>query len=72
MLPLSSEEQAVLEHHLQEVAKILKGHTEPEKLKDFESIEVELREQIQTYVSPRIGEFFLPPTPPNARAASKA
>jgi hypothetical protein len=54
------------------VAKILKGHTEPEKLKDFESIEVELREQIQTYVSPRIGEIFLPPTPPNARAASKA
>jgi hypothetical protein len=33
-------------------------YTEPEKLKDFERIEVELRTQLLTVVSPTIAEFF--------------
>jgi glycosyltransferase involved in cell wall biosynthesis len=72
MLSLSPEDQAALKHHLQQAAKILKDHTEPEKLKDFESLEVEVRHQVQTHVSPVIGEFFCPQTPQNTRAPSKA
>jgi hypothetical protein len=72
MLSLSPEDQAALNHHLQQAAKILKDHTEPEKLKDFESLEVEVRHQVQTHVSPVIGEFFCPQTPQNTRAPSKA
>jgi hypothetical protein len=58
MLPISLEDKAVLEEHLHQAASILKQYTEPEKLKDFESIEVELRTQILTVVSPTVAEFF--------------
>jgi hypothetical protein len=33
---------------------------------------VEVRHQVQTHVSPVIGEFFCPQTPQNTRAPSKA
>lgn len=72
MRPLSPEDQSALNYHLQQAAKILKDHTEPEQLKDFESLEVEVRKQVQTRVSPVIGEFFCPQTPRNTRAPSKA
>lgn len=62
MQPLSPEEQAVLEEHLRQAATILKNHTEPEKLKDFESLEVELREQLLNQVNPTIAEVFLTPS----------
>jgi hypothetical protein len=75
MLPMSPENKAALEQHLQQAASILKQHTEPEKLKDFESIEVELRTQLLTLVSPTGAEFFLtqsPQAPSKHRASSKA
>jgi hypothetical protein len=58
MLPISPEDKAALEQHLHQAASILKRYTEPEKLKDFESIEVELRTQLLTVVSPTVAEFF--------------
>lgn len=60
MLELTPEDQAALEQSLQQTASILKKYTEPEKLKDFESMEVELRNQMLTIVSPTLAEFFLP------------
>lgn len=74
MLPMSVENKAALAEHLHQAASILKQHTEPEKLKDFESIEVELRTQLLTVVSPTVAEFFLtqsPQTPSKRRASSK-
>lgn len=70
MLELSPEDQATLEASLQQTARILKKYTEPEKLKDFESIEVELRTQILTIVSPALAEIFLTqnPSPLDPRA----
>ena len=55
---LSPEAQAQLQEHLEAAASILYAHTEAEKLKDFESIEWEVRSQILQQVAPRIGEFF--------------
>jgi hypothetical protein len=75
MLPISAEDKAALEHHLHQAASILKEYTEPEKLKDFESIEVELRNQLLTVVSPTVAEFFLTQShqrAPKHRASSKA
>ncbi len=66
MLELSPEDQEVLEQSLRQAAIILKKYTDPNKLKDFESIEVELRHQVVTIVSPTLAEFFLPQHPPVA------
>lgn len=55
---ISVETQAELDGYLREVARIMYAHTEPEKLKSFESIEWEVRGQILDKVAPAIGEFF--------------
>jgi hypothetical protein len=58
MLEIPLEEKAQLEKYLVETAKILRKYTELEKLNDFESIELEVRSQMMSVVSPKIGEFF--------------
>jgi hypothetical protein len=58
MQPLSPEDQAALDEHLKQAARILKKYTESEKLNDFERLEVELREQLLHQVNPTIAEFF--------------
>lgn len=58
MLKMLPEVKAEMKAHLEAVARILRQHTEPEKLQDFESIEIEVRKQVQEEVTPRIGEFF--------------
>lgn len=59
MSQIPAEEQSRLEHYLRETAKILYKYTEKDKLREFESIEKELREQMMERVGPMIGEFFL-------------
>lgn len=58
MQPLSAEAQTQLDEYLKGVARIMYEHTEPEKLKSFESIEWEVRGQMLDKVAPAIGEFF--------------
>jgi hypothetical protein len=58
MLEIPPQEKAQLEKYLVETAKILRKYTESEKLNDFESIELEVRNQMMSVVSPKIGEFF--------------
>ena len=58
MLPIPPEEKALLKQHLTESARILRKYTEPEKQKDFGSIEVEVRTQMLEIVGPTMGEFF--------------
>ena len=76
MHPLSAEDQATLTEHLHQAATILKKYTEPDKLNTFESIEVELREQMLSIVSPTIAEFFWTQShqqkPPEAPERSEA
>jgi hypothetical protein len=58
MLPMPADDKALLDYHLTESARIMRKYTEPEKQKDFESIEVEVRSQMLEIVGPTIGEFF--------------
>jgi hypothetical protein len=58
LLNIPPEEKAQLDTYLVETAKILRKYTEPDKLNDFESIEIEVRNQMIEVVSPKIGEFF--------------
>ena len=58
MLPIPPDEQAQIDEYIEKLAGCMMKYTEPEKLEDFESIEVEVREQIQKKIAPKIGEFF--------------
>lgn len=58
MLPMPPEEEALVDEYTTKLARLMHKYTEPEKLKDFESIEVELRDQIVELVAPKIGNFF--------------
>ena len=58
MRELSPEKQKELDEHLVAVSRMLYEHTEVEKIKTFEGIEWELREQVLEKVTPKIGEFF--------------
>lgn len=56
---MTPEDSQKLEAHLQEIAKILYQNTPQEQLKNVETIEITVRNEILTTVAPRIGEFFL-------------
>ncbi|MBE9175961.1 hypothetical protein IQ225_12805 [Synechocystis salina LEGE 06155] len=71
MLPMPAEEKALLEQYLVESARLMRKYTEPEKLKDFESMEVEVRNQMQSVVAPTIGEFFSQKEEQNAQARNE-
>lgn len=58
MLPIPPDVQAQMEEHIEKLAGYMMKYTEPEKLEGFENIEVEVRDQIQEIVAPKIGEFF--------------
>ena len=56
------EKRLELQNHVSAIAAILyedSKNREPEKLKSLEGIEIEVREQIQKYVSTEIGVFLL-------------
>jgi hypothetical protein len=67
MLNIPPEEKAQVEIYLTETARILRKYTEPEKLNSFESIELELRNQMMEVVGPIIGEFFFQKEPKNSQ-----
>lgn len=59
---MTEEERTELQNHAKAIAEILhedSKNREPEKLKTLEGIEIEVRAQIQKYVSPEIGVFLL-------------
>lgn len=65
------EKEALLKEHLTELARLMREHTETEKLEDLESMEVEVRDQILELVAPVIGEFFLQKEEKNAQGTSE-
>jgi len=58
MLNIPQEDQAILDEHIREAARVLRKYTDPEKLKDFETIEAEVRKLLIEEVAPKVGEFF--------------
>ena len=71
MLPISAKDQTQLNYHVKELARLMHKNTEPEKLETFESIEVEVRDQIQEIVAPGIGDFFCPMGGENVQGKSE-
>jgi hypothetical protein len=55
---MNLEETQELQAHLKPAAAILFKHTPPKQLKDFESLEMTLRDHLLERVNPEIGNFF--------------
>ena len=56
---MTPEEQQKLNEHLKGISEIIVNNTPKESLKDFESIELAVRDHMLSSVSPTIGSFFL-------------
>ena len=55
---MTPEESKSLQEHLKAAAAILLKNTDKEQLKDFNSIELAVREHVLKEVAPEIGNFF--------------
>lgn len=55
---MTPEQQQALKEHLQAIAKILYDDSDPTTMQTIEGIEMTLRQQIQTHVSPELGSFL--------------
>lgn len=55
---MQPEQEQALEAHLQAIAKILYDDSDPEAMQTLEGIEMTVRQKIQAYVSPELGNFL--------------
>jgi hypothetical protein len=55
---MNSQDSYELEKHLNAAAALIYKNTPSEQLRDFESLEIALREQLQAHVQPTFGDFF--------------
>jgi len=55
---MTPEQEQALKEHLQAIAKILYDDSDPATMQTLEGIEMTLRQQIQTHVSPKLGNFL--------------
>ncbi len=55
---MTPDKEEVLKAHLEAIAQILYEESDPEAMKTLEGIELTVRRQIQTHVSPQLGRFL--------------
>ena len=55
---MTSKEKYELKQDLKAAAAIIYANTPIERLQDFESLELELRDQLQAHVQPAVGDFL--------------
>ena len=55
---MTPEQEQALKEHLQAIAKILYDESDPATMQTLEGIEMTLKQQIQTHVSPELGGFL--------------
>jgi hypothetical protein len=55
---MTPEQEQALKEHLQAIAKILYDESDPATMQTLEGIEMTLRQQLQTHVSPESGNFL--------------
>ena len=60
---MTPKEKRELNKHLEAAAAILFKNTPREKLQDFESLEIALRDQLTAHVHPTFGHFFYAAAP---------
>ena len=56
---MTPEQQQAIKKHTDAIAAILYADCNPESLKTLEDIEITVKEQILSHVSPQIGFFYL-------------
>jgi hypothetical protein len=56
---MTPEDQQKLKEHMRSISEILVKNTSSESLKDFESIELAIRDHMLTKIGPEIADFFL-------------
>ena len=56
--PMTPEQKAQLQPHLDAIAKILYEDSDPASMQTLEDIELRVREQLQAHVSPELGRFL--------------
>ena len=56
---MTPEEQQNIKIHLQAIAEVFYKNTSPDNLKNFESIELIVRQYLVETVAPEISSFFL-------------
>ena len=54
---MTLEQDQALKTAIKAIAQILDDDSDPEAMKTLEGIELKVRQQIQTYVSPEVGSF---------------
>lgn len=55
---MTPEQEQTLKEHLQAIARILYDDSDSAAMQTLEEIEMTLRRQIQTHVSPELGNFL--------------
>jgi hypothetical protein len=55
---MTPEQEQTLKAHLAGIAQILYDESDPAGMQTLEGIELTIREQIQTHVSPELGRFL--------------
>jgi hypothetical protein len=55
---MTPQQEQALKEHLQAIAKILYDDSDPATMQTLEGLEMTLRQQIQTHVSPELGNFL--------------
>jgi hypothetical protein len=68
---VTPKEKKELNKHLEAAAAILFKNTPPEKLQDFESLEIALRDQLTAHVHPTFGHFFYAAAPKQVQEGSE-
>lgn len=56
---MQPEQEQALKAHLQAIAQILYDDSNPDAMQTLEGIEMTVRQKIQAYVSPELGNFLL-------------
>lgn len=55
---MTPEQEKALKAHAEAIAEILYEESDPEAMKTLEGIELNVREQMQKHVSPKLGSFL--------------
>ena len=55
---MTPDKEEALKAHLKAIARILYDESDPQAMKTLEEIELTVRQQIQTHVSPELGFFY--------------
>lgn len=55
---MTPDKEEALKAHLKAIAQILYDESDPQAMKTLEGIELTVRQQIQTHVSPELGGFL--------------